>query len=113
LLLEQNGVVCLPVHDSFIVDHRYEYLLHDAMTLVFKHHVGIEPQIKKDKTVFDVMKSRPLPTQEEMIAQMKQIKLEGETGKGVHSRYQTRKAEWYMANRVKEPIITSVDLFVF
>lgn len=95
LVLHRLGVVCLPVHDSFIVDFRYEQVLRAAMDVVFKYHVGQIAQIKKDKTIYDVMKRKAELDMQGEIKSLQQIKLDNETGEGKYSMYHQRKAEWY------------------
>jgi len=100
IMLELNnyGVVCLPVHDSFIVASAHEQLLIDVMHKVFKAHVGQIAQIKKDKTIYNGMKRAPELSGDDTIKYLEQLKHDGETGDGIYSKYHQRKTEWYMAN---------------
>ncbi|CAA0108557.1 Uncharacterised protein [Halioglobus japonicus] len=112
LVLHHYGAPCLPVHDSFIVSAKHEQLLYEAMCRVFKYHVGYQPQIKKDKTVFDVMKSKTILSNEEILASIQQLKSDQETGTDIHSKYLQRKTEWYEANGTQGAIIISTDIYV-
>ncbi len=97
LVLHRFGVACLPVHDSFIVSAAHKELSNDVMEVVFNYHVGQIPQIKKDKTIYDVMKKKPELSVEDTIEYFKQLKKDSETGSGTYSKYQRRKAEWYLS----------------
>ncbi len=98
LKLNNYGVVCLPVHDSFIVASTHEQLLRDVMHRVFKARVGQIAQIKKDKTIYNGMKRAPELSGDDTIKYLEQLKHDGETGDGIYSKYHQRKTEWYMAN---------------
>ena len=46
------GVVCLPVHDSFLVHHGYEDELRSKMLECFEKRYGVLPKLKFDEPVF-------------------------------------------------------------
>jgi hypothetical protein len=105
--------VCLPVHDSFIVDYRHEELLCHVMEWAFRVHVGVQPKIKKDKTIFDVKKTiDQLPSPEDMVALIEQVKIEGETGKDPFSRFHKRRADKDNATTNIEPESGAIDIFI-
>lgn len=44
--LADQGIVALPIHDSFVVQKQHESALEDAMREAFVHKFGVEPRIK-------------------------------------------------------------------
>jgi len=46
------GVVCLPVHDSFLVHHGYEEELKSKMLECFERRYGVRPKLKFEEPVF-------------------------------------------------------------
>lgn len=110
LVLHRHGVPCLPVHDSFIVAAKYEQLLYEVMCIVFEFYIGYQPQIKKDKTIYDVMKNKPILSTDDVVTSILEMKRDQETGKGIYSKYQQRKTEWYEATNTPEPMMISTKI---
>ena len=52
LNLTRDNIVCLPVHDSFIVRMSHQIDLHEEMDKVFRGIAGVDTKRKKKKTIF-------------------------------------------------------------
>ena len=53
LNLARDNIVCLPVHDSFIVRMSHQIDLHEEMDKAFRGIAGVDAKRKKKKTIFN------------------------------------------------------------
>jgi len=96
--------VVLPVHDSFIVRAVHLDMLKEAMVDAFVEHTGLDPIIKKDLTVFDVIESNPNPNLDTLAENIEWYK-NLSNGRDPYSLFHGRRTEWYKHN----PMTYQVD----
>jgi hypothetical protein len=53
LKLLDQGITCLPIHDSFIVPRYAENILENEMNEAFQELIGVDARLVKDLSVFD------------------------------------------------------------